>query len=61
MIQGGALGVWERLVKSAAKSTAEVYQRLVPDFRRVKGVVAESCDCCGQAVDSDQHINHCKG
>lgn len=52
---------WERLVKSAAKSTAEVYQRQAPDFRRVRGVVAEVCDVCAFPVESDQHKNHCKG
>lgn len=53
---------WERLVKGAAKSTAEVYRQQV-EPNRIKGVVRddEICDCCGQWIGSDAHINHCKG
>lgn len=58
-IKGGSAGVWERVVQSTASSPVEM-QRQVPDFRRVKGVVAEVCDVCAYPVDSDQCINHCK-
>jgi len=27
--------------------------------KRIHGVVESVCDVCGQAVDSDAHLNHC--
>lgn len=27
---------------------------------RVRGVIAEVCDCCDQPTDSDAHIYHCR-
>lgn len=29
--------------------------------RRVGGIIAECCDTCGKATDSDAHVNHCRG
>ena len=28
---------------------------------RVRGTIAEVCDVCAYPVESDQHLNHCRG
>lgn len=28
--------------------------------KRIKGVIVDSCDCCGRPTDDYAHINHCR-
>jgi hypothetical protein len=35
--------------------------RIKNTVRRVLGVIAEVCDTCSFSLDSDQHVNHCRG